>query len=553
MSPRRRIAWPAAALALAMALAGAPGVALAAQEAPRGPVSSAPRAGPPTTLDQATSRLLDEDVDGAADFIEAWAASHPLDGGARIALGLLRLYQHRYDEAVGILEAALAAQHDPMGHLRIAKNAAALARSWAFASSEHFEVAYPKGKDEVLVPYLLETLEAQRAGLLKDLGAVPPGKVRVEILNTPTDLARLSSLTEAEIRGSGTIALCKYNKLMLVSPKATVTGYDWLDTAAHEYTHHVVALKAGPGAPIWLHEGIAKWWESRWRGAGGEDYEPYAAALVRRAVETNTLVTFERMHPSMAKLPTQEMASLAYAQVLLAVEYLVKRAGPGVVARILDLVAAGASADAAVSTALGVPWADFLAGWKAHMAARPLPRGGENALRRLRFKDDPKESGPWAEWADLPDQASRDHARLGQLMRERGRWTAARIEYRKAVDRAGAKVPILANQYAIAAIQSGQKAEAEKVLAEAIRWSPSYAALRVQLARLLLERKAFAEAREHLDMANRQDPFDPEIHAGLALAAEALGDPGGASRERRFAEILHGPAGAPGHQGRGHP
>jgi len=551
------------ALALALALAATPALAAQVVATPRGPTSSAPQVGPPTTLDEAMSRLLDEDVGGSSAFIEAWAGAHPLDGGGRLALGLLRLYQHRYDEAVTLLEAGLAGQHDPMGHLRIARNAAALARGWAVAESDHFEVAYPKGKDEVLVPYLLETLEAQRAGLQQDLGVAPPGKVRVEVLGAPTDLSRLSTLTEAEIRGSGTIALCKYNKLMLVSPKALVTGYDWLDTAAHEYVHYAVALKAGPRAPIWLHEGIAKWWESRWRGAGGEDYEPYAAALVKRAVETNKLVTFEQMHPSMAKLPTQELASLAYAQVLLAVEYLVQRGGPGVVGRVLDLVAAGASADVAVSTALGVPWPDFLAAWKAHMASRPLPRGGASALRRLRFADDPREGGPWAEWADLPDQASRNHARLGQLMRERGRWTAARLEYRKAIDRAGARVPILANQYAIAAVMSGQKAEAERVLGEAIAWTPGYAALRVQLARLLLERKEFARAREHLVMANRQDPHDPEIHAGLALAAEGLGDPGGASRERRFAEILQGrtghqgaPPGAPGphgNQDQGHP
>ena len=525
-------------------------------------LAAGPAAGPPASIEQAMSRLLDEDVAGTADFIEAWAAAHPLDGAGRLTLGLLRVYQHRYDEAVPLLEGGLAGQHDPLGYLRIAKNAAALAKGWALATSDHFEVAYPKGKDEVLVPYLLETLEAQRAALEKDLGVAPPERVRVEILSTPTDLSRLSSLTEAEIRGSGTIALCKYGKLMLVSPKALVTGYDWLDTAAHEFTHYVVALKAGPGAPIWLHEGIAKWWESRWRGAGGEDYEPFSAALVKRAIETNSLVTFERMHPSMAKLPTQEMASLAYAQVLLAVEYLVARGGPPLVGRILDLVRAGVPADAAVAQALGTPWPDFMAAWKAHMATRPLPRGGATALRRLRFQDDPKEGGPWAEWADLPDQASRNHARLGQLMRERGRWTAARVEYRKAIDRAGARVPILANQYAIAAIMSGQKPEAEKVLVEAISWTPDYAALRVQLARLLVERQAWAEAQKHLVMANRQDPFDPEIHVGLAKAAEALGDPGGASRERRFAEILLGsraPDGAPAHQGphgpqgQGHP
>ena len=39
------------------------------------------------------------------------------------------------------------------------------------------------------------------------------------------------------------------------------------------------------------------------------------------------------MHPSLAKLPSQERAALAYAQVVLAVEYLVKQRGPEVLAR----------------------------------------------------------------------------------------------------------------------------------------------------------------------------------------------------------------------------
>jgi tetratricopeptide (TPR) repeat protein len=549
------------ALVLALLVATAPGLAGAVTAAtPRGPPSPGLAAGPPGDIQQAMSRLLDEDVAGTADFIEAWAAARPLESGGRLALGLLRFYQHRYEEAVPLLELALAGQHDPEGLLRIARNAARLAKDWALAESDHFQVAYPKGKDEVLVPYLLETLEAQRTALQQDLMVAPPGKVRVEILPAVADLARLSTLSEAEIRGSGTIALCKYGKLMLVSPKALVTGYDWLDTAAHEFTHFVVSRKAGPAAPIWLHEGVAKWWESRWRGAGGEDYSPSAAALVRRAIETNTLVTFERMHPSMAKLPTQEMASLAYAQVLLAVEYLIQRGGTPLVARVLDLVGAGTPADAAVAQALGTSWGEFNAQWRVHMATRPLPRGGASALRRLRFKDDPAQGGPWAEWADLPDQISRNHARLGQLLRERGRWVGARVEYRKAIDRAGARVPILAQQYAIAAIQTGRPADAERVLQEAIGWTPDSAALRVQMARLLVAKKAFAEARAQLVLANRQDPFDPEIHAGLATAAEALGDPDGASRERRFAEILqgspHGPPGAQppqGHQGQGHP
>jgi uncharacterized protein HemY len=494
-------------------------------------------AAPPTDLATAVRRLQDEDLAGAAPVIEAAAATRATDPLAQLALGQLRFYQHRYDEAVLALEAG-GHGGDPTGLLRLARAAVELGRGQAVVEGEHFIVAYPKGKDEVLVPYLLETLEAQRAALQADLGAASPEKVRVEVLASVSDLARLSTLTDREIRASGTIALCKYNKLMLVSPKALFTGYDWLDTAAHEYVHFTVMRVGGPGTPIWLHEGLAKWFETRWRGAGGQDFTPFSAALVRRAVEKGTLVTFEQMHPSMAKLPTQEQSALAFAEVALAVELMVNQGGTPALARTLRLLAEGQPADRAVATALGRPWPEFMASWRRYLSTRPLPKGGAQALQRLKFIDDPKLGGPWAEWAELDDPRAREFARLGELLRERGRPGAARVEYRKALDRGGGKVAVLATQFAAVAIQTGRAAEAEQVLGEALAWNPDHAALRVRLGRLKLERRDHAGAREQLTLANRQDPFDPEIHAGLAQALDALGDPGSASRERRFAEIL---------------
>jgi Flp pilus assembly protein TadD len=108
----------------------------------------------------------------------------------------------------------------------------------------------------------------------------------------------------------------------------------------------------------------------------------------------------------------------------------------------------------------------------------------------------------------------------------------------------GPRIPILSDQYALAAIQSGQDGLAEKVLSDAIGWNPDYPALHVHLARLLARREDWEHMREHLLLANRRDPFDPEIHAGLARALAALGDREGASREERFLRILQ-PEGHP--------
>jgi tetratricopeptide (TPR) repeat protein len=484
-------------------------------------------------------RLLgDEDVEGARAVVEPLLAAKPDDGVTQFITGVLRFYEQRYDEAVRLIEASGAG--DPGGYLSLARAARDVTKDHVRAEGEHFVVSHPKGKDEVLVPYVLDALERQRAALQRTLGDAPPGKLTVEIVNDVRELALLTTLSEAEIRTSGTVAVCKFDKLMMLSPKALLKGYDWLDTAAHEYTHLVLTRKSRNQAPIWLQEGLAKWFEDDWRG-GGEPLSPISAALVKDALQRNTLVTFDEMHPSIAKLPSQERAALAYAEVVLAVERMVLQAGPKVLARILELCAQGKDARDAVATALGEPFDRFLADWRAHMAARPLPRGGEHELKRLKFRDDPKHgagAGSWAEWAEVPDEKARGFARLGELLRARGRWTAARIEYGKAYDRVGAKVPILADQYALAALQSGADTLAEKVLGEAIGWNPDYPALHVHLARLLVKREDWGAARDHLLAANRVDPFDPEIHAGLARALTGLGDPGGASREERFGRIL---------------
>jgi tetratricopeptide (TPR) repeat protein len=492
-------------------------------------------------LGRALAAMRDEDVDGARALLEPLLASRPADLTVTLAAGILRFHEQRYADAVALLEKGEGAAPElAREYLDLARKALDLTRSHARFEGEHFAVSHPKGKDEVLVPYLLEALEAQRAALGKDLGYAPPGKVTVEIVETTRALAQLSTLTEEEIKTSGTIAICKFNKLMVVSPKALLHGYDWIDTAAHEYVHYVVTRRTRNNTPIWLHEGIAKYEETRWRGRGGEAFSPYAAALLKDAAKRDRLITFAEMHPSMAKLPSQEAAALAFAEVVVAVEYLEKKGGAPLLNRILDLVRDGRSAEEAVAQALGQPFAAFMADWKRYLLSRPLPEGGETELRRLRFKGDPKHGGTWSEWSEISDEKARGHARLGEIFRTRGRWDAARMEYAKAVKRVGTRSAVLADHYATAAMMAGRDDDAASALAEAAGRHPEYAALHVHLGRLYLKQKKWSQATESLLRANRIDPFDPEIHAGLALAYDALGEPGAASREQRFAGILTG-------------
>ena len=131
------------------------------------------------------------------------------------------------------------------------------------------------------------------------------------IVEDSRQLSRLSTLTEKEIRTTGTIAIAKFGKMMVTSPKALLHGYDWLDTASHEYVHHVVTRLTRNETPIWLHEGIARWYESRWRGPGGDILSPWSAAMLRDAARSGKLVTFAKEHREATGCSASEAALMA--------------------------------------------------------------------------------------------------------------------------------------------------------------------------------------------------------------------------------------------------
>jgi tetratricopeptide (TPR) repeat protein len=408
-------------------------------------------------------------------------------------------------------------------------------------------VHYHKGKDALLVPYALETLEKAYQAIGGDLGFHPEERVRLEILRDPSALARLSPLTVEEIRTSGTIALCKFNKLMVVSPRALLTGYAWQDTLAHEYTHYLITRKSDNSVPIWLHEGIAKFEESRWRGSAGLALSPASSALLRRRLKEGTLISFERMHPSIALLPSQEDAALAFAEVFTAIEYLVRRPGAEPLGRLLEKLRSNVPEEEAVAEVAGESFARFQSDWKAYLKTRPMPSEMLPLVsERLRFKDQEKgqakkDSEPseidYADLAEIDATAGR-FAHLGQLLRARRRTRAAIVEFGRAESRVGARSPTLSNQYALSLLQEGDGQHAADILRASLKPYPEIAQTHLHLGQILLQQGKFAEARNELLAANAVDPFDPQIHIGLMRAEKELGNDAAYQREVKAVALL---------------
>jgi len=453
-------------------------------------------------------------------------------------------YEGRYAEAAALYKAAGA--DDRAGSFRkLSEDALAETKDDVVQKSAHFDLYYPKGKEAVLAPYALETLEAAYQALSADFDFTPPGRIRVEILPDDQALARLSTLTLEQVRTTGTIAICKFNRLMVITPRALVRGYDWRDTLNHELAHYFISTKSHNTVPIWIHEGLAKYEETRWRGAGGQAMTPTSEYLLGQAVKHHALITFEQMHPSMALLPSAKDAATAFAEVFHAIAFLKQKGGTATWNAIIANLRAGQSYRQAVAHAYGAPFSKFVADWKAHLARRRYPVDPEGDAAKVAFKSDAERRHDdisrteLVDFQDVRDPTARRYAHLGGLLLQRQHPKAAAEELGKAYARFSGSTQ-LTTRYAEALLAQGELDTAQKILTETLAKRPRDELTELFLGLVLLEQGHPDQARDHLLVGIDTDPFDPRLHVGLKKAYAALHDAAHEAQAERALTVLRG-------------
>ena len=502
------------------------------------------------------------DIPGASRAVDEMVNAHPDSPEAAYYRGRVLFEQGKYDEAVKEYEEATQrgvtpGSFDSLAHRgqSVVENDARLARAAAEETkgdqvfeSEHFALKTRPGKDTLLAPYALNALEKAYAGLTRDLGVSPAAKIRVEVYDSARSLAHVSPLTVEQIKASGTIALCKYSRLMITSPKALLRGYPWLDTLSHEFVHYLVTQKGRNTVPIWLQEGLAKFLETRWRGAPGLAVDEMSLALLQEAARKKALIPFARMHPSIAMLPTQEQAALAFAEVEAAMRLLYQRGGQQALTELVAAMASGMSDEQAVAQAYGKSFKEFEADWRAEVSRPRSARGRPVAQKKLVFKEDAKGKTEPPELVTSPhgaepspsDSESKRAVRLGEIFYARRRWAAAAKEYGKARARLPQEVPQIARRYAFSELQLGNYAEAESALRGAAERDPEDEAVQSLYAQALLHGKKYDKAKIALDNGIAVDPFDPELHAAYVVVARETKDTALEQREKKAYELARG-------------
>lgn len=411
-------------------------------------------------------------------------------------------------------------------------------RPYGTYSSEHFELKLDDKKDGILAGYLLETLEKTYDQMGAQYGIFPPGPIRVEVMPDSQSFYYVTGLSKRDIEVSGAVGLAKYHKIMLLSPRTLVHGYRYLDAVSHEYLHYVIFKLSANKAPIWFHEGLAKFEEAKWRSATSLYLSPLNRTLLARAIGSGKFIGFDQMEPSLVKLETPDQVQLAYVEAASAIDFIIDRMGYSGLKKIMAAMSTYEEPGAwgAIEEVMGLSMSEFQAVWKKFLASRGLKEIEGLEVRSYKVRESQRDE-QILDLKEIKSIMARNWVTLGDLLRARGRLNAAVIEYRKALGEAPASVPIL-NKLSMVLLRLGKYEQTIERLKQAEKVAPDHPSVHGNLGYAYLRLKKYQEASSALNHSVSINPFDPRVHQGLAQAYQALGRTEEAEREKEVFRSL---------------
>ncbi|MDO8142723.1 MAG: tetratricopeptide repeat protein [Candidatus Brocadiales bacterium] len=464
-------------------------------------------------------------VDEASAIASKLLSTAPENPYVCFFIGEVRFYEGNYKESLSFLKEA---QKEP----GIAHNAREFydfvdkiyktTNKFKEIKTEHFLFRYLEEKDAILVDYASDTLEKAYTAIGNDLNYFPKEPIIVEVFPDAESFCKISTLTKEEIETSGTVAICLFNRVIITSPRLQPRGYQWLDTLTHEYVHYVIMKKTYNRVPIWLHEGIAKYEEKRWLENITPKLPVSLESLLSEAVEKDYFITFEQMHPSLAKLKKREDTALAFAEVFTVIDYIFNRGGYPLLVSILEGIKNGKSTEDAVSSVTGASFPEFEKNWLQELKQKKFRRIHGIQILPTKLKESSAIVDDVESVAEIDVKDARKYAIMGDLLRHEGLHGAAIVEYEKAFGKAGKISPQIQNKLATAYIMDTQYTKAEEILKTALEYYPEYTTTYISLGELYQRKGEYDAAIEILSQANHINPFNPIIHRNLALLYNKL-------------------------------
>jgi hypothetical protein len=350
-------------------------------------------------------------------------------------------------------------------------------------------------RDRVLVPFFVDVAVRARDAVRRDLGVSLPRPLRIDLVRDLFSLAAVSGLPLSAAETTGTVAVARWGRVTMISPRATALGYPWEDTLAHEITHLALSRATRDAAPLWLQEGIAKREEVRWRKPRAFDDEPDHDRVARDALRSGRSVGVDRLGPSIAMLPTPDAASTAFSEVASFTGYWIAKNGEAALRLLLaDMRGLGSeAAEQALRSVTGYDLQAWMKLWQLQLLEGPAPA----AERRARLSR-----------TDSMDLVRR--VRLGDLLASRDHSQGALTELEPAI----ARVPsesALRWRAARAALAADDTERASHLLGTLEELASPHGGWFALQGRMLRDSGALPAAEDSFRMALALDPLSEDV------------------------------------------
>jgi len=487
-----------------------------------------------------TARLESWDLEEIWPLVQAALAKQPQDPELLEVAAHIAFHRGDYPESLRLIRRSMEVggeNEKRRGFALFIEETINVLAPYKEYETPHFIIRLNEAQDGILVDYLTGALEKTYAVMSRYYGFKSKEKVRVELFADARAFYLASTLSIRDIEVTGAVGLTKFNKLQFLSPRALVYGYRWLDAISHEYMHYLIVKLTSNKAPIWFHEGLSKYEETRWRN-GPTYLSPLYRTLLAQAQADSRLIEFVKMEPSLIHLETPEEVQLAYAQAASAIEFIISSIGQEGLKKVMAHMARTETKGAgqAIKEMMGLEFSEFEEKWKAYLAAKEIKPMTGAKIQRYKVKEG-SASEERMDMQEIKSLVARNRAHLGDKLKERGRTRAAVIEYRRALAEMQYAVPVM-NRLSAALIDLGRDEEALDMMRRTLDLAPDHPTPYTQLGQFYLKLKDFKKAKAAFEEAIQINPFNPDVHVGLANACAMLGDNVGAAQERDIAHRL---------------
>jgi len=491
-------------------------------------------------IDSLTAKLEAWEVSEAWGEVNRLLAEEPDDPKLLELASHIAFHQGDYQEASKLMKQALGRGGEDEKRKAFAsfiEETFTLVSSFKRVEGSHFVIRLDEKQDDILTDYLVDSLEKTYLVMAQQYGFQPPEKIRIEVFPNAKAFYLATTLSVRDIEVTGAVGIAQFNKLMVLSPRALVHGYRWLDAISHEYMHYLIFKLTKNKAPIWFHEGMAKYEETRWR-KGPSYLSSFYQTLLARALSEGKLIRFEQMEPSLVNLENPEDVQLAYAEAASAIEFIFAKSGYEGLQKVMKQMASTnqKGAGEAIQEVLGLSFSKFEETWKGFLSSKGYRMIAGVHGHRYKIKEG-KYDEERMDTEEIKSLVAKNKAHLGDLLKERGRMEAAALEYRRALEESPDSVTIM-RKLSSALRTMARDEEALELLKRAKDISSDHPSIFTALGQTYLKLKRMKEAKDSFGEAIQINPFDPEAHLGLATACEMLGERTSAFKEREIASKI---------------